>query len=71
MGAREIGGETVPYVEFGLTESPLGDDTNTFTILDQGGIPNSTIPTMNEWGMVIFSLLMAGAAFVAIRRCQQ
>jgi hypothetical protein len=28
----------------------------------------STIPTLSEWGMIILSLLMAGAAILIIRR---
>ena len=31
-------------------------------------IPSTTIPTLNEWGMIIFSLLMAGSAFWFIRK---
>jgi hypothetical protein len=75
FGTEVIGGETVPYAEFDLTESELGDDTNGSPIIDQGGPaqPGGTtaVPTLSEWGMIILSLLMAGAAFVAILRRQQ
>ena len=78
FGTEVIGGETVPYVEFVLTESQLGDDTNGFPIIDQGGpaqqvatsIPTA-VPTLNEWGMIILSLLMAISAFIVIQRRQQ
>ncbi|TES91722.1 MAG: IPTL-CTERM sorting domain-containing protein, partial [Desulfobacteraceae bacterium] len=33
-----------------------------------GTPPPSPIPTMNEWGMIIFSLLMAVSALWFIRR---
>jgi len=74
FGTEDIGGDTVPYVEFTLTEGQLGDDTNVPPIVDQGGpaLPRpASIPTLSEWGMIILSLLMAGAAFVAILRRQQ
>ncbi len=31
-------------------------------------IDNEPIPTLNEWGMIIFSLLMAGSAFWFIKK---
>ena len=74
FGTEVIGGETAPYAEFVLTESQLGDDTNIFPIIDQGGPtqPDDTpIPTLNEWGMIILSLLMAVSAFIVIQRRQQ
>jgi hypothetical protein len=74
FGTGEIGEATVPYAEFVLTESQLGDDTNGSPIIDQGGPaqPGPTfIPTLNEWGMIILSLLMAVSAFVVILRRQQ
>jgi hypothetical protein len=75
FGTKVIGGETVPYAEFDLTESELGDDTNGSPIIDQGGPARpggpATVPTLNEWGMIILSLLMAVSAFIVIRRRQQ
>ena len=75
FGTKEIGGATVPYAEFVLTESLLGDDTNGSPIIDQGGPAQqggpASIPTLSEWGMIILSLLMAVSAFIVIRRRQQ
>ncbi len=75
FGTKEIGGATVPYAEFVLTESQLGDDTDGLPIIDQGGpaLPGgpTAVPTLNEWGMIILSLLMAVSAFIVIRRRQQ
>ena len=75
FGTEEIGGVTVPYAEFDLTESELGDDTNGSPIIDQGGPAQqggpTAVPTLNEWGMIILSLLMAISAFIVIQRRQQ
>ena len=76
LGTEVIGGATVPYAEFDLIESELGDDTNgDSTIFDQGGpaqqVGPTSIPTLNEWGMIILSLLMAVSAFIVIQRRQQ
>ena len=76
FGTEVIGGATVPYAEFDLIESELGDDTNgDSTIFDQGGpaqqVGTTAIPTLNEWGMIILSLLMAVSAFIVIQRRQQ
>ena len=71
FGTEEIGGETVPYVEFVLTVSLLGDDTYGFPIIDQGGpglFDPTSIPTLSEWGMILFALLLAGTAVVFMRR---
>ena len=70
FGTEEIGGETVPYAQFVLTVSQLGDDTDGLPIIDQGGpgLPNPAIPTLSEWGVIIFALLMAGTAIVFMRR---
>ncbi len=75
FGTEEIGGVTVPYAEFDLTESELGDDTNGSPIIDQGGPAQqggiTAVPTLNEWGMIILSLFMAVSAFIVIQRRQQ
>ena len=70
FGTKLIGGIPVPYVEFTLTESQLGDDTLGPPIIDQGGIAlrDATIPTLNEWGMIILLLLTITAALMMIRR---
>jgi hypothetical protein len=72
FGTKDIGGHTVPYMEFDLVESELGDDTNgDSTIIDQGGpglFDPTSIPTLSEWGMIILFLLTITAAFTVIRR---
>jgi len=71
FGTETIGEKTVPYVEFTLTEGWLGDDTNGFTIIDQGGpgLFNAvSVPTLSEWGMIILFLLTIFMALGAIRR---
>ncbi len=71
FGTEVIGGVTVPYVEFTLTESALGDDTLGFPIVDQGGIAvrGAAIPTLSEWGMMIlFLLTITGGLLVSRRR---
>ena len=54
FSTKGIGEQTVPYVEFDLAESGLGDDTNgDSTIIDKGGpglFDPSSIPTLSEWG---------------------
>ncbi len=75
FGTEEIGGETVPYAEFDLTDGQIGDDTGVDGIIyDQGGPAQrggpTAVPTLNEWGMIILSLLMAVSAFIVIRRRQ-
>jgi len=69
-GTREIDGETVPYAEFTLTEGALGDDTKLPPIIDAGGpaAPQAGIPTLNEWGMIGFMLLLAGLGWYYQRR---
>ena len=44
FGTKEIGGKTVPYAEFALTESELGDDTKGYPIVDQGGVARASAP---------------------------
>jgi len=71
FGTEEIGEETVPYAQFVLTVSELGDDTNGLPIIDQGGpelFDRTSIPTLSEWGMILFALLLAGTAVVFMRR---
>jgi hypothetical protein len=46
---KAIGRKTVPYVEFTLKESQLGDDKKGFPIVDQGRVPRSTeIPALDR-----------------------
>ena len=71
FGTELIGGETVPYAQFVLTDGLIGDDTGVDQIIiDQGGpaAPGSAIPTLSEWGMIILFLLMLTAGFMVIRR---
>ena len=66
---KEIGGNTVPYAEFVLTEAQLGDDTSVFPIVDQGGVARANaIPTLSQWEMLLLGLLMAAIATRGIRR---
>lgn len=48
-----------------LTNSELSQLYNQFL-----GESTTSIPTINEWGMIIFSLLLAGSAILVIRRRQ-
>ena len=71
LGIANIGGEVVRYMEFTLAESLLGDDTNVFPIVDQGGParPDAlSIPTLSEWGMIILLLLIVTAGIAIIRK---
>ena len=72
FGTKEIGGNTVPYAEFVLTEAQLGDDTDGFPIVDQGGVASRQapipIPTLTEWGMILMGLLLIVVTFGIIRR---
>jgi hypothetical protein len=69
FGIKEIGGETVPYAEFTLTESQLGDDTLGYPIVDQGGVARANaIPTLNEWGMILLGILLGAATVRGVRR---
>lgn len=66
-GTEVIGGQTVAYAEFGLTDGQTGDDTGVDGIIyDQGGPGQEqavmAVPTMNEWGMIIFMVLAGGVA---------
>ena len=71
-GTKEINGNQVPYIEFTLTEGELGDDTNTPPIIDQGGpAAAAAVPTLNEWGLIIMTLLLAGISLAAISRRRQ
>jgi len=70
FGTKLIGETIVPYVEFTLTESALGDDTFGSPIIDQGGIAlrDEAIPALNTWGVLVLLLLTIVAAIVMIRR---
>ena len=74
-GTEVINGKTVAYTEFTLTDGELGDDTDIDGwIVDQGGpgqpaaINSVPVPTMTEWGMMIFMLLVGLFAVIQIRR---
>ncbi len=54
-----------------LTDGQLGDDTGLDgVIVDQGGPggPPVSVPTMNEWGMIIFMIFAGLGAFYYLRR---
>jgi hypothetical protein len=61
---------------FSITDGGLGDDdlTANGAIVDQGGpgVPGAAgaagIPTLSEWGTILLSFLLAGAASLALRR---
>jgi hypothetical protein len=70
-GSKTIGDVSVPYVELTLTEGELGDDTNTPPIIDAGGPASAAaVPTLNEWGLIIMTLLLSGFFLAAINRRQ-
>lgn len=61
------------YMEWGFNEGRLGNNTAAGSIGTISNIKLSTpasIPTMNEWGMILMSLVLAGSAFWMIRRRQ-
>ncbi len=71
FGTALIGGQTVCYAEFILTAGQLGDDTDGLSIIDQGGpglFDPYAVPVFSAWGMMLFTLLVAGAAIVCVRR---
>ncbi len=78
FGSVEIGGRTVAYVELNLTNGHLGDDTDASDniIVDVGGpgqiaavISTPTdVPTLSEWGMIVFSLLAGLFALKMVRK---
>lgn len=41
---------------------------NALTFAAAGGAPPATIPTMSEWAMILFGLMLAGGAAVMIQR---
>jgi len=55
-----------------LTDDNLGDDTGVDGwIIDQGGpcrFGSQPIPTLNEWGMIGLSLLLASISYFMLRR---
>jgi len=55
--------------------SVSNDDSVTSEAAGSGPVPGpvevTSVPTMNEWGMIIFSLLMAGLSFWFIRKREQ
>lgn len=68
FGTVQIGGQTVATATFTLTDGGLGDDTPAGDgIIDQGGPGQPTedygIPTLNEWGFIIF-MFFAGIGSV-------
>ncbi len=55
-----------------LTDGGAGDRDGVVNgeILDPGGVGilATAIPTLTEWGMIVFALLIAGAAIVSVKR---
>ena len=69
-----IGGN---IVVLNFVDGRRGDDNPILDgeIIDQGGpgivapfVPTATVPTMSEWGMILFALLLLGPAVVRLRR---
>ena len=52
----------------GLSTNPNDQDINKWAILSVASQPITPIPTLNEWGMMMLALLMAGMAFWRIRQ---
>lgn len=71
-GIEEIAGNTVAYAEFTLADGQLGDDTDIDNlIVDQGGPAQPAavpIPTLTEWGMMIFLFLIGIVVMIQMRR---
>ncbi len=73
-GTEEIGGETVPYIEFTLTEGQLGDSTDGLPIVDPIGpalaigAPVQTIPSLNAWGIAALAILLMLGGLAVTRR---
>ena len=67
-----IAGNTVTLT---ITDGGLGDDDlmANGTIVDQGGpgVPPTVVPTLNEWGLILLSCLLALGSLVALRRQRQ
>ena len=71
FGSANIGGQMTAYAEFTLEDGMLGDDTwIDGVIFDKGGpaVPNVPIPTINEWGIVIFMLFLSLVTFYITRK---
>ena len=78
FGTTVIGGKTVAYAEFTLRNGELGDDTNADDgmIVDQGGpaapaidaADTVLVPTVTEWGMMMFFLLAGLFAVAQLKR---
>lgn len=75
FGTANIGGHTVAYVEFTLTDGQKGDDTGVDgRIVDQGGpaqpVPVMAVPTLTEWGIIVFTMLAGFVAAYYLRKDQ-
>lgn len=71
FGTALVGGVQVPTASFVIIDNGTGDDDGTVGIIvDQGGPgqPSAGVPTVNEWGMVIFVLLAGFGAAYHLRR---
>ncbi len=73
FGTATIGGNIIAYAEFTLTDGQIGDDTAVDgRIVDQGGpgrpMAITAVPTMTEWGMIVFMVLAGFTAVYYLRR---
>jgi len=74
-GTTSIGGQDVAYVEFDLRDGQIGDDTGIDGLIVDVGGPGlqataaviAPVPTLNEWGLIIFALILGITAFGSIR----
>lgn len=69
---------TVATASFGLVDGGVGDDTdaNDGNIVDQGGpglppLTAATVPTLTEWGMILFMLFAGAGSVFYLRRLKQ
>ena len=71
FGTLAVGGDSVAYAEFTLTDGQLGDGTGVDgLIVDPGGaaLSEEMIPTLSEWGLMILMAILTGASLLVIQR---
>ena len=71
FGTALVGTASVPTASFTIIDNGTGDDDGTVGIIvDQGGLgdPPVAIPTMTEWGMIIFMVFAGAGSCYYLRR---
>jgi hypothetical protein len=64
-----IAADTIHKVIFFMGTDPAGSDIDCFTYNDLQPCPDTAIPTLTEWGIIIFCVLLFGwMAWVIVRR---